>query len=96
MSRIDTIGGILSAVLIYQWCAADAQQRSAVLWKYAALTFVICPGPIIVLPIYFIRSRGVGLGLIATLYAMGFAAIMFAMSMAGVLLGSLLSEFAGI
>lgn len=96
MRRLDTICGIISAVLVYQWCAADALQRSATLWKYAALTFVICPGPMIVLPIYFIRSRGVGLGLIATLYAVGFAAIMFAVSMLGVVLGSLVGEFARI
>ncbi|MDZ4779850.1 MAG: hypothetical protein SGJ19_06335 [Planctomycetia bacterium] len=63
MRRLDTISGIIAAVLIYQWCVADALQRSTALWKYAALTFVICPGPIIVLPIHFVRTRGLGLGL---------------------------------
>jgi hypothetical protein len=94
--RLDIISGVIAAVLIYQWCVADARQRSTSLWKYAALTFVICPGPIIVLPIHFIRSRGVGRGLIGTLYAMGFFALMIATSMIGVFLGSLIGEFAGI
>ncbi len=51
-------------VLIF-WLHLDAAEHNVRLWRHIGILVVICPGPIVVLPIYFIRSRGWADGLIA-------------------------------
>ena len=47
------------------WTLFDAAEHNVRLWRHFGIMLVICPGPIIVMPIYFIRSRGWAGGLIA-------------------------------
>lgn len=40
-----------------QWMAYDAADRRFKLWKYFKLLMVICPGPLIMVPLYFLKTR---------------------------------------
>jgi hypothetical protein len=41
---------------------------------------MLCPGPLLVFPAYFLITRGLQRGMVATLAAMGFLLAMFAVS----------------
>ena len=52
---LDTFVLVLAAI---SWTHFDAKIKKFRLWRYFAPMMVIFPGPLVVLPIYFVRSRG--------------------------------------
>jgi len=68
---IGLIGAIATWVAILEWTKNDARQRDFTLWRYFAPMMILCPGPLIILPIYFVRTRGWLFGLRAVLFAAG-------------------------
>lgn len=55
-----------------RWTRWDAAERDFTLWRYFVPLLVICPGPIIVMPVYFVQSRGWSRGLLATFLGLAF------------------------
>lgn len=57
--------GLAFSLLIVRWCAYDRQERGLAPWPHFGLLMVICPGPLIMVPIYLLATRGAP-GLIST------------------------------
>jgi hypothetical protein len=76
--------------LLHQWCGADARLHSRELWPHFALTLVVCPGPLLVLPIHLVRTRGVR-GLLSLLLAIGFVVVLVIAEYIGIEIGIFLS-----
>lgn len=68
--------------VIVKWTYLDAEERDFTLWRYFVPLTVICPGPIFMMPVYFIRSRGWGRGLIACVLAFVYAVLQFGLDYA--------------
>ena len=54
---LDTI---VFLIVIIQWTYIDAGEHEFPLWRYFVPMMVICPGPVVIIPVYFIKSRGWG------------------------------------
>ena len=74
-SFIGLIDLVLSAVLIIQWAYLDADEHDFELTPYFVPLMIICPGMLIVMPIYFIKSRGCLRGLLASIVCLVFLVI---------------------
>jgi hypothetical protein len=59
-----------------RWCYYDQLERDASLWRYFAATMILCPGPLLVFPIYFLYTRGLQRGLVATLAAFAYLVVL--------------------
>jgi hypothetical protein len=55
---LNLVTGIALAVLLVQWCEYDCEERGIKRWRYFAVMMIICPGPLILMPIYFLATRG--------------------------------------
>ena len=80
--------------LLVGWCEADSRQRDIPLWRYFIPMLVLFPGPALVMPIYFLRSRG-GRGIVTTLLAALFLIGLLAVDVIGAVAGTLLSMLFG-
>jgi hypothetical protein len=79
---VDIATAIGTTVLILQWCAYDCRQRMLRRWPYFGLMLVLCPGPLILMPIYFFATRG-WRGLISILKAL----VLFTLAVVAMLAG---------
>ena len=76
---------VLCAIFIYWWYHLDKAQRgfrAGILQNMGVAVLSV-----IGLPVYFVRSRGWRQGAIAILWSLGFMAIVFAVVIAGFLIG---------
>jgi hypothetical protein len=91
----DVLAQVVSTVafyvLLHRWCGADARLHRRDLWRYFVLTLVICPGPLLVVPIHLVRTRGVR-GLLFSLLALIYLVAAIAVQVIGILAGDLLSQ----
>ena len=63
---------IVCTLAIITWTYSDAALHNYRPWRFFIPMMIICPGPLIVMPIYFVRTRGWSKGIGATLLALGF------------------------
>ena len=63
---------IVFLIAVIKWTGWDAAQRGFTLWRYFVPMIVICPGPLILMPAYFIQSRGWMRGTVASLLGLAF------------------------
>ncbi len=90
LSRIvDVAAGIATVILILRWCDYDRQERAINRWPFFGVMMILCPGPALVLPIYFLRTRGLR-GLWSTAKAFGFFVLMVTVAALGMLGASVL------
>lgn len=68
-------------VCCIKWAWIDADQYQVTLPRYFVPLMVICPGPLILLPIHLIRSRGWRNGLWACLKGAGMLAMWIALQL---------------
>jgi hypothetical protein len=78
----DLVTGIALAVLLLQWCEYDRREHAIKRWRYFGLMMIVCPGPVILMPIYFLATRG-SRGLLSILKA----SVCFALAIVAVLAG---------
>lgn len=76
------LDAIVFVIVIIKWTFLDAAEHGFGLWRYFVPLMVICPGPLIVMPVYFIRSRGWAAGLIACGLAVTFCLLQFGVDLA--------------
>ena len=79
---------IVFLIAIIKWTYHDAEQHDFSLWRYFVPLMVLCPGPLLVMPVYFVRSRGWAGGMIATLLSFAFVALQFAIDLAATYVAS--------
>jgi hypothetical protein len=80
--------------LLVGWCEADSQQQGVPLWRHFIPMLVVCPGPALLMPIYFLRSRGIA-GLVTTLLAALFFLGLLVVDVIGAVAGTLLAMLFG-
>lgn len=68
---VHVIATVAFLVLLHRWCAADARLHRIELWRYFLVTLVVCPGPLLVVPIHLLRTRGIR-GLLSILLALAY------------------------
>ena len=81
-TAILLLDAIVFAILVIQWTYFDAAELGFRLSRYFIPLMVICPGPILVMPVYFIKSRGWRRGLAACGLALAFMLLQFGISFA--------------
>ena len=69
---------VVFILAVLRWAHCDAAERRFTLWRYFTQLMVIFPGPLFVLPVYFVKSRGWSAGLTTTLLAAGFLILQIA------------------
>ncbi|MCA9185485.1 MAG: hypothetical protein R3E01_27640 [Pirellulaceae bacterium] len=74
------IDGVVFALTTIKWTYQDAKQHNFRLWRYFIPLYVICPGPLLVMPVYFVKSRGWSSGLVAVFVAIGFVMLLTAVN----------------
>ncbi len=84
--------GILFGALCVRWCHYDRLERGGRSWKYLAATMVLCPGPLIVFPVYLLATRGLPRGIIAILGASAFLVVLLGAYLSVVFTLVILSE----
>ena len=90
LSRIvDVAVGIATVILILRWCDYDRQERAINRWPFFGVMMILCPGPAVILPLYFVRTRGLR-GLWSIAKAFGFFVLLVAVSALGALGASVL------
>jgi hypothetical protein len=80
--------------LLVGWCEADSQQQGVPLWRHFIPILVVCPGPALLMPIYFLRSRGIT-GLVTTLLAALFFLGLLVVDVIGAVVGMLFAMLFG-
>jgi len=81
---VDLAMGLATVILILRWCDFDRRERGIDRWPLFGAMMLICPGPAVVLPIYFLRTRGLP-GLWSTAKAFGFFILMVTVAALGAL-----------
>jgi hypothetical protein len=71
-SPVILLDAIVFMIIVIQWTFLDAAEHGFKLWRYFVPLLVICPGPLVMMPVYFIRSRGWISGLLACALAVAF------------------------
>ncbi len=61
---------------LIQWTRLDAEEHDCHIWPSFVPLLVTCVGPFIMMPIYFIKSRGWKKGLITSLLALGYVVLL--------------------
>jgi hypothetical protein len=69
---------VVFLLTVLHWAHCDAAERGFTLWRYFTPLMVIFPGPLVVLPVYFVKSRGWSAALKSTFLAAGFLILQFA------------------
>ncbi len=82
----DLVTAITLAVLLLQWCEYDRREHEIKRWRYFGAMMILCPGPLILMPIYFLATRGLR-GLISILKA----SFLFVLAIAAMLTGFVVS-----
>ena len=55
---LDVAGAIAFFVMAYLWCEWDRIERGRRRWPKFALLMIVCPGPLVMVPVYLCASRG--------------------------------------
>lgn len=55
---LSFLDAVVTIVLLVKWIYLDAEEHGVRLHRHFVLMMVFCPGPLILIPIHFIRSRG--------------------------------------
>jgi len=88
---LELVTAIAFAVMVVCWCEYDRIQRQAQRWRFFIVLMVVCPGPLVMIPVYLCVTRGVR-GLISTAMAAAFFLLLIAVAMTGLLAGALLNN----
>lgn len=72
---IEVASGLVVAFLTIGWCEIDRKEHQLSRWRFFIPLMAICPGPLIMMPIYFLVTRGLG-GLVAIAKASAFLVLM--------------------
>jgi hypothetical protein len=91
---LSLVAGILLVVLILQWCHYDRKERRIAPWPGFALMMILCPGPMVMMPVYLLATRGVR-GILSVLLCAGFFLLILGMVSLGGILGTVVSEIRG-
>src|SRR3972149_11751978 len=84
LSVIEIATAIVLAILLVTWCECDRIERQGERWPFFIVLMVLCPGPILMLPIYLFATRGAG-GFLATARAAAFFVLLIGASAVGAL-----------
>lgn len=76
------LDAIVFVIAIVQWAYLDAAELGFHLWRYFVPLMIICPGPFLVMPVYFVKSRGWIRGLAACGLAVAFLLLQFGLDFA--------------
>jgi hypothetical protein len=76
---IDLAGAIGFAILLIRWCSLDCFELGIEPWAHIGIMLIICPGPFILMPIYFLKTRGFR-GLLSMLWSAAFFVLLMAVS----------------
>jgi hypothetical protein len=87
---VDLATFVLFAVLLLKWCTLDRVERQIEAWPMFPVLLIICPGPLIIMPLYFCSTRGWA-GLIATGKAALFLVLLFLVAVVGAVVGAMLT-----
>ena len=79
---LDLVTAIALAAFLLRWCEYDRRERQIKRWRYFAVMMIFCPGPLILMPIYFLATRGLR-GLLSILMA----AALFGLAIVAMLAG---------
>lgn len=85
---LSFLDAVVTIVLLVKWIYLDAEEYGVRLHRHFVLMMVFCPGPLILIPIHFIRSRGWLQGSIATAKAI----LIFCLLMALKIVAATLAE----
>ncbi len=89
--RVNSIvSGLAFVIALATWTHLDARQRDYELWSSFVVMLVLCPGPIFVMPYYFINSRGWMGGILACLLSMGFMFLYIVVAIVGALVAEVM------
>ncbi len=55
---ITAAASIATIILTLRWCEYDRRERGLEPWRYFGVMMILCPGPVVLLPIYFLSTRG--------------------------------------
>jgi hypothetical protein len=55
---LDVLGVIAFHVLAYVWCEYDRLERGKPRWRRFAFLVIVCPGPLVMAPVYLCATRG--------------------------------------
>jgi CDP-diglyceride synthetase len=77
--------------LIVRWCRIDADQRQFVLWPRFTFFTVAFPGPVVMVPLYLLKSRGTA-GLTSCFYFLAISTLVVALNLVAMFVGSRLGE----
>ncbi len=78
-TAIVFLDAVMFLIAIVRWTYLDAAEHDFQLWRHFVTLLVICPGPVVIMPVYFIRSRGWRAGLIACGLALAFWVLQIAL-----------------
>jgi hypothetical protein len=87
---VDLATSITMAVFILRWCEYDRRERGGTRWRYFTPLMVLLPGPVIMVPIYLLATRG-SRGFWAIAKAAAFLLLLIAIGAVGALIGNILS-----
>ena len=78
----DLVTAIALAAILLRWCEYDRREHAIRRWRYFAVMMILFPGPLILMPIYFLATRG-WRGFVSILKA----SLWFAMALVALLAG---------
>lgn len=55
---LSVLDAVVFVVLVSKWIYLDAEEHGVRMHRHFILMMIFCPGPLILIPIHFIRSRG--------------------------------------
>ena len=74
---IEFAAMVVIVILTLRWCDYDRGEQEVERWSYFGIMMILCPGPLIVMPIYLLSTRGVR-GLLSIAKAFVFFVILIA------------------
>lgn len=82
---LNVAASLAFCILILNWCHYDRLELGRRRWRYFAPMMVLLPGPLVMVPLYLVVSRGAR-GLWSTFLAACFLALLFAVNLLGIVL----------
>ncbi len=80
LSRLfDIAASVITVILTLRWCEYDRREQEVERWSYFGIMMLLCPGPLILMPVYLLSTRGVR-GLLSIAKAFVFLVILIAVA----------------
>jgi hypothetical protein len=83
LKGLDLVTAIALAAFLLRWCQYDRRERHIKRWPFFAAMMILCPGPLILMPIYFLATRGLR-GLFSILMAAALFGLAIVATVAGI------------